>query len=67
MYARHQNREASILGQSLSGAKTIYQGSSMSGEAYVIPLNNTPQLQPLATQGLRKPKVASVDSINVHY
>lgn len=52
--------------QSMSGAKTRYLELSMSGEAYVIPLSNTFQLQPLATPGLHKWKVTSVDSINVH-
>lgn len=65
---KHQHRKASILHQSLSGAKTRYLELSSSGEGYVIPLSNTYQLQTLhSVKGLHRSKVASVDFMNVHY
>lgn len=55
-----------VVAQFLSVVKTRYLELSVLGEAYMISPNNTFQLQTLNAQWLHKPKVSSVDAVNVH-
>lgn len=55
-----------VVVQFLSVAKTTYLELSVLGETYMVIPGNTSQLQTLIAQWLHKPKVSSVDAVNVH-